>query len=304
MNLLASASTYTQFADLLNLDLDMDMDNEKLCDDPLPVDAAAALAAAFGIGFNDMSRDGSSLDLYPDSTQPATENALQDDVENGGFEQGGSGEKAREYGNTTPPLDAAAALAASFGIGFDFDGSSGSGQGVSTAMVTSQPEEVISTEQPRLSYNSSWESPERLIPNRTEDVTAAPPVDAAAALAASFGIGFDDATDWGRRMGNGKSDGRRASTTVGTEVRMEPAKANEGKPRKRFKKRTGTTRERIGCLTCRQRSVIAFRSSIPCSKAELSSTVARHSPCSSLPCYVSYPIHILYFPIPSNHTPA
>jgi hypothetical protein len=37
------------------------------------------------------------------------------------------------------------------------------------------------------------------------------------------------------------------------EKTAEMPKATQAPPKKRFKKRTGTTRERTGCLTCRQR---------------------------------------------------
>lgn len=168
----------------------------------------------------------------------------------------------QQYRSNTPPLDAAAALAASFGLGFDF--------GIPTI---ERPEVDAKVHEPPVAWGkvdlealreqfsespSQSRSPEEVVEvSQHLDGSDQPPVDAAAALAASFGFGIDVVKELSRDVGSKRTDEEPSRFTEIVEPGSKSPKAatrtEPERPRKKFKKRTGTTRERTGCLTCRQR---------------------------------------------------
>lgn len=210
---------------------------------PMPVDAAAAIAAAFGIGFDDMANDRSSP-LDPKSrapTAPPTEPIPSWQNHNA----------HSEIQHDAQPLDAAAALGASFGIGFDFSGLSGEGYGVSTPL-----DNHAQTQSWHMNYNATHssspsQSPEVSHQSQRQVETTEQQYDAAPALGALVGLRYDGEESRDIRLGNPVQSEVNVNEEVATEEKG--SKANEGRTRKKFKKRTGTTRERTGCLTCRQR---------------------------------------------------
>ena len=212
---------------------------------PMPVDAAAAFAAAFGIGFDDMATDRSSpLD------QRRPQRIITSPKDNGGpFNTDTNAWNPPNNDSLTPPLDAAAALAASFGIGFDFSGYSGEGSGTRTHLTPTTNTEW--TEENTPPHSSPAEnSPDAISRRQQPSHDGEQPVDAADASAASFGLFFNNEESRDQRLGHV----RRLSEVRAEETQEEQAsKTVSGKPRKKFKKRSGTTRERTGCLTCRQR---------------------------------------------------
>lgn len=211
---------------------------------PIPVDAAAALAAAFGIGFDDMANDRSSP-LDPVSRAPTAPPAEPIPTwQTRGIHS--------ENHHDAQPLDAAAALGASFGIGFDFAGLSGEGFGMSTRMGESAESQSWHMNDTAIHTNSASQSPEASHQNQKNTNVAQRASETAPPLGASVGLRYD---------GEESRDCRPSYTSMQNEVSIiedattenQASKANEGRTRKKFKKRTGTTRERTGCLTCRQR---------------------------------------------------
>lgn len=172
-------------------------------------------------------------------------------------------EQHQQYRSSTPPLDAAAALAASFGLGYDFGVPSIEKVDADAKVHESGRRwENVGIDVLREHFSESpsqSRSPEEVV-EVSQHLAASdqPPVDAAAALAASFGFGIAVAHELSKEAKTSRLDGSsRITEIVEDEPKpsKEPAKTEAEKPKKKFKKRTGTTRERTGCLTCRQRYV-------------------------------------------------
>ena len=214
---------------------------------PIPVDAAAALAAAFGIGFDDMANDRSSP-LDPVSKAP-TAPPTGPPAEPVPTWQNQNTHSENDH--DAQPLGAATALGASFCNGFDFAGLSGEGFGMSTPMGRNAEPQPWQMNDTTIRSSSPSQSPELAHQIYGHIQVSEPPHDTAP-VGGTVGLRYD---------GEESRDWRPSNVTARIEANMneeaiaedKTSKAKEGRTRKKFKKRTGTTRERTGCLTCRQR---------------------------------------------------